>query len=204
LAYHQPHQVTGFHSCDRNVGLDVLNGRYPLRSSRNTWDWLGEGIYFWEYNPVRAIEYATECAQRKQKFAGEIINPFVLGAVIDLGNCLNLVEPVSLKIIEKAYKDLKKLNKKVGKPMPKNKGANRALDCAVIQYIHQSNKADNQPQYDTIRCAFTEGGKVYPTSNFTKRLHIEICVLNPNAIKSYFLPRPIEDFNPYLQSDFHL
>ena len=88
--------------------------------------------------------------------------------------------------------------------MPKNNGANRALDCAVIQYIHQSNRAAGAKEYDTIRCAFTEGGKVYPTSNFTKRLHIEICVLNPNSIKSYFLPRPIAEYNPYLVNDFFI
>jgi hypothetical protein len=179
-----------------------LNGKYPLESSKNKWDWLGEGVYFWEHNPIRAIEYATECAQRKQKFAGNIVNPFVLGAVIDLGNCLNLVEPVSISIIEKSYKALKRINAKSNTPMPKNKGANRALDCAVIQYIHQSNKVIDIKAYDTIRCAFTEGKRVYPTSNFTKKLHIELCVLNPLAIKSYFLPRPIEVFNPYLNSDF--
>ena len=99
MAYHQPFQITGFHSCDRAIGLNILNGKDSLKPSKNKWDWLGEGIYFWEHNPLRAIEYATECAQKKQKFSGQIHNPFVLGSVIDLGNCLNLVEPVSLDII---------------------------------------------------------------------------------------------------------
>lgn len=29
-----------------------------MRSSDNDYDWLGPGIYFWENNPKRAIDYA--------------------------------------------------------------------------------------------------------------------------------------------------
>ncbi len=202
MAYHQPFQITGFHSCDRAVGLNVLNGAYGLKSSLNPWDWLGEGVYFWEQNPARALEYAIDCAEGDQKFSGEIKNPFVIGAIIELGNCLNLLEPKSIAIIEEAYKGLKQTNLKSGLAMPKNKGANRSLDCAVIQYLHQSNRSTNTSTYDTIRSSFNEGGEVYPESNFTKRLHIEICVLNPDNIKGYFLPRPIEEFNPYLHKDY--
>lgn len=100
------------------------------------------------------------------------------------------------------FRAIEKTNRKAGIPLPKNKGANRAIDCAVIQYVHRSNKINGEKEYDTIRCAFGEGEKVYPTSNFTKRLHIEICVVNPALIKSYFLPLPVEDFNPYLKNDF--
>ena len=36
------------------------------------------------------------------------------------------------------------------------------------------------------------------------QLHIEICVLNSNVIKNYFLPRPLDTYNPYLNSTFIL
>ena len=93
---------------------------------------------------------------------------------------------------------MKELFDLLGVDMNVNKGPNRLLDCAVIQYIHESNKQSGIPPYDTIRSSFNEGGSVYPTSNFTNRLHIEICVINPNQIKGYFLPRPVYKFNPYL------
>jgi hypothetical protein len=86
--------------------------------------------------------------------------------------------------------------------MPINNGANRRLDCAVIQYVHQTNKAEGIPEYDTIRSAFLEGEKVYPTSNFTNRLHIEICVINTGLIKGYFLPQPIDKYNPFLKKEY--
>lgn len=198
MSYHQPFQITGFHSCDKEVGLKILNGQDNLIASENSWDWLGPGIYFWEQNPSRALEYAMDSANGKQKNKTPIKTPFVLGAIIELGNCLNLLEPSSLNIVQDAHDYLLKINKKSGESMPVNKGPNRKLDCAVIKYVHETNKLLNLPGYDTIRCAFLEGEPIYPDSNFTSRLHIEICVLNPELIKGYFLPRPIADYNPYL------
>jgi hypothetical protein len=135
LTHHHPFSVIGFHSCDREVGLKVLNGNDDLRASNNPWDWLGEGIYFWEQNPLRALEYAEESAQKKQFNKIPIVTPFVLGAIIELGNCLNLVEAESLQILQTAFEGLKKVTEEAGTAMPKNKGDNRALDCAVIKNL---------------------------------------------------------------------
>jgi len=82
--------------------------------------------------------------------------------------------------------------------MPVNSDKNRALDCAVINYIHQTNKDEGLPAYDTIRCAFPEGNAAYPGAMITSKLHIQLCVCNPNCIKGYFLPRPLAKFNPHL------
>jgi hypothetical protein len=198
LTHHHPFSIIGFHSCDREVGLKVLNGNDDLRASDNPWDWLGEGIYFWEQNPLRALEYAEESAEKKQFNKIPIVTPFVLGAIIELGNCLNLVEAESLQILRTAYNGLKKVTDEADATMPKNKGDNRALDCAVIKYIHYSNKLADKKPFDTIRCAFPEGAEAYPGSKISSRLHIQICVLNPECIKGYFLPRPIKKFNPHL------
>ena len=205
MAYHQPFQITGFHSCDRDVGLRVLNGGDQLKASDNPWDWLGGGVYFWEQNPARALEYATDCATGKQKNKTPIINPFVIGAIIELGNCLNLIEPQSINIVKEAHKALEEMIIEGKEVMPVNKGANRMLDCAVIQYVHEINKRSERfdlKPYDTIRSAFVEGKPIYPGSNFTDRLHIEICVINTDLIKGYFLPRQIDEFNPYIKTDF--
>jgi hypothetical protein len=202
LAYHQPFQITGFHSCDKEVGLRVLNGKDQLKQSENAWDWLGGGVYFWEQNPGRALEYAIEVAKGRQKNNGPIKTPFVIGAIIELGNCLNLMEPNSLSIVKEAHTSLEKMIAGSKQKMPVNKDAKRRLDCAVIQYVHQTNKNQGITPYDTIRSAFLEGDRIYPGSNFTDRLHIEICVINTELIKGYFLPRPIEEFNPYLSKEF--
>jgi hypothetical protein len=198
LSHLQPFTVTGYHSCDREVGLRVLNGQDELKPSTNSWDWLGSGIYFWEQNPLRALEYAVESSKKEQFNKIPIVHPFVIGAILDLGNCLNLVENQSIQILTEAYESLRKLKELVGEEMPVNKKNNRALDCAVFQYIHEVNKAENKPMYDTIRCAFGEGNEAYPGSNISSRLHIQISVINPECIQGYFLPRPLKEFNPNL------
>jgi hypothetical protein len=210
LAHHRPFQAIGFHSCDREVGLRLLNGTDQLKHSTNSWDWLGWGAYFWEQNPQKALEYAIKCAVGKQTYSGDIRTPFIIGAIIELNNCLNLVEPSSIKIVKEAYKELKETMRKSGEGMPKNKGANRALDCAVIQSIHESNKREFElnpngeiKPYDTVRSPFHEGGAIYEGSAFTEGLHIEISVINVNLIRGFFLPRPIEIYNPYLNKEFN-
>jgi hypothetical protein len=39
--------VLAYHGCDASTASQVLNGK-PFRKSQNVYDWLGEGIYFWE------------------------------------------------------------------------------------------------------------------------------------------------------------
>jgi len=202
LAYHQPFEVTAFHSCDKELAMRLLNGSDELRPSNNHWDWLGPGIYFWEQNPHRALTYAEEAAKRHQKFNGKITTPFIIGAMVELGNCLNLIESNSINIVNEAYVDLLSIISDNGETMPVNKGANRQLDCAVIRYIHEINRRVGLPGYDSVRSSFLEGDPIYAGANFTDRLHIEICVRDSAMIKGYFLPRPVEMFNPYLSRKF--
>lgn len=204
MAYHQPFEISAFHSCDKEVGLRILNGEDDLIASENEWDWLGPGIYFWEQNPARALEYAVECAAGQQKNRTRINTPFVIGAIIELGNCLNLLEPASIKMVKKVHNEFIETCKNNGASIPTNKGAIRKLDCSVIKWVHKSTEENQLPTYDTVRSAFNEGGQIYPASNFYDRLHIEICVRNSTLIKGYFLPRPISEFNPYLKKSYSI
>lgn len=180
------------------VGLKLLSGEIELLPSENSWDWLGPGSYFWEQDPSRSLQYATENAAGKQKNRQPAKTPFVIGAIIELGNCLNLVESTSLQILTEAYTALKELSDKSGRQLPVNKENNRALDCAVINYIHKAQKDAGEPSYDSVRCAFPEGEEAYPGAMITSRLHIQICICNPECIKGFFLPRPVKTFNPFL------
>ncbi|MCK5154882.1 MAG: hypothetical protein KAQ69_00530 [Spirochaetales bacterium] len=53
-----------------------------MKKSTQDHDWLGEGMYFWENNYERALEWS------KTKHT----NPAVLGALIDLGQCLDFID----------------------------------------------------------------------------------------------------------------
>lgn len=182
--------------------MKILTGNAELMPSNNTWDWLGNGVYFWEQNPARALEYAIENARGIQFNKIKIRMPFVLGANIELGNCLNLIDMNSLQIVRQAYLLLLEIFTRPALNIPINKGNNRALDCAVFKHLHRSNEETGRPPYDTIRCPFREGKEIYPGAAFTDRMHIQISVLNMEKITGYFLPKPIKKFNPYLHQPF--
>lgn len=201
MAFHQPFQITGFHSCDRDVGLRIVNGKEGLKPSSNSWDWLGGGIYFWEQNPIRALEYAEESARGTQYNKVPIKTPFIIGAIIELGNCLNLVEPTSLGVVKQAHDSMMAALLETKKKIPVNQGANRQLDCAVIKYLHEIRRRSGERPFDTIRSPFHEAELLYADANFSARLHIEICVINPEMIKGYFLPLPVQEYNPYINMD---
>lgn len=77
--------IIGFHGCDEDVANKVVMGEDNLKASENDYDWLGHGVYFWENNQERALQWAVDNSKRK---GSNIKNPAVLGAVIDLGFCL--------------------------------------------------------------------------------------------------------------------
>jgi hypothetical protein len=200
MSSNYPLEVTGYHSCNKEIGLKVLNGQDSFRASNNRWDWLGLGLYFWEQNPLRALEYAIDSAKGEQFNKVRIKIPFVLGTSIHLGKCLNLLEPQSLSIMAATYGCLVQIFECSGLPLPQNDGPKRLLDCAVIKFVHQFNAMFGVPPYDTVRAAFQEGNEVFPSATFTTQSHLQICVCNLEMIKGYFLPRPLEDYNPYLNS----
>ncbi len=181
--------ILGYHGCRRSVGEKLLNGE-AFEPSENDYDWLGSGIYFWESNPVRALEWATFL--KKQNKWQEDTEPFVVGAVIDLGYCLDLLTASGLSAVQSAHRNFELNMQQSGITMPTNTGGEdlllRRLDCAVINYLHTVQtriKPDASP-FDTVRGVFIEGDRLYENSGFREKTHIQICVRNPRVIKGVF------------------
>jgi hypothetical protein len=176
--------VLGYHGCDRSIGERLLSGKDLLQRSENAYDWLGPGIYFWEANPQRALEFATEKRSRKDG----IQKPFVIGAVIDHGLCLDLTTKDSLEDLQSAHESLMATIVADGAPAPVNGPTSwmRYLDCAVIRRLHEIIDDSNSPAIDSVRGIFQEGDPIYPGSAFLEKTHIQIAVLNPDCIKAIF------------------
>lgn len=192
-----PNIVIGFHGCDQKVFEKILYKHESFKSSVNSYDWLGNGMYFWENNLERAREWA-EAGKNNSK--SKIKTPAVIGAVIDLGYCLNLLDSNNIQVLKNQYAILEAEMKLTGQPMPQNKNAKnntdfllRYLDCAVIERLHTAKKESEGREYDSVRGVFFEGRPIYENSGFMEQSHIQICVRNPNCIKGFFAPREIDD-----------
>jgi hypothetical protein len=165
-----------------------LCGETTFATSRNEWDWLGSGIYFWEANPLRAFEFANE-----QKERGKFNDPYIVGAVLDFGYCLDLTSSTGVEAVAAAYDSFVEFTSRAGKPMPKNKGGSdmllRELDCAVINHLHRIREAATPPlaPFDSVKGVFlAEGGQIYEGSGFYKKTHIQICIRTRPCIKGVF------------------
>lgn len=177
--------MLGYHGCSKKVADEVL-ATNSFSPSENNYDWLGHGRYFWQSNPQRALQFANE----KMARAKADWEPAVLGAVIDLGFCLDLSTEDGARQVISAYNALKVIQESTGLPLPGNVGGTdrflRKLDCAVIQVLHGIRKSNDLDQVDTVVGMFEEGGPLYEGSGFRSKTHIQICVHNPSAIKGIF------------------
>lgn len=173
--------VLGYHGCSAEIAEAVLSGT-PFKFSANDYDWLGPGVYFWQSNPKRALQFATE--KRSREKAGW--RCAVVGAVIDLGLCLDLTTDMGIAEVRAAKDAFDHLQSKAKLELPVNKPSLPRLDCAVIRTLHEIRSDENEPAVDTVLGIFTEGEKVYQSSNFFEKTHIQICVCNPEQIKGVF------------------
>lgn len=190
--------MLGYHGCDKAIADRAVAGEIDLIRSERDYDWLGPGAYFWESDPVRAKEFAEWKANR-----GDFTRPVVIGAVIDLRNCLDLVARENVELLRKAHKAFSKIQKMADLPIPKNRSVKgqpnndrilRFLDCAVFRHLHsilegQADGPERIEPFDTVRGMFVEGRKVYPGSGFRQQSHVQIAVINSRCIRGVFFPR---------------
>ena len=186
-----PNLIIGFHGCDEETFEKVIYKGEDLKPSANPYDWLGNGIYFWEQSLGRAWRWANDSIKFLKQTKGTIKNPAVIGAVINLGYCLNLLDNNCIDLLKNQY-ELFSIGMEIANvEMPVNKGYQRNLDCAVIESLHNQRKSNGKVPFDSVRGVFIEGKEIYPSSGFMSNSHIQICVRNPNCIKGYFAPREV-------------
>jgi hypothetical protein len=146
---------------------------------------LGSGIYFWADSPERAWDWANN--QPKSK---EIRKPFVIGALIYPGPCLNLTDYGVIEQLRVAHRVVAASFKPA--EMPQNTLMQdgitmlRRLDCAVIETLHRLREDQNEEPYDSVYGVFDEGRLAYDGAGFKEKTHIQLAVRNPAIIVGYF------------------
>lgn len=181
--------VLGYHGCDAVTAKKLVNGIEKQIPSDKPYDWLGNGFYFWEDSYSRAFKWAQDVA----KIKGSLVNePAVVGAILDLGNCLNLIDAESLELVKAAHKAYLNLCQVSGLKPAQNKGKDlraRYLDMAVFETLHKLRQDEKKQAFDSVRAFFVEGEPLYENAGLHTLDHIQICIRNPNNILGYFLPR---------------
>lgn len=181
--------VLGYHGCDAATAQKIITGLDELIPSTNEYDWLGSGLYFWEDSYDRAMQWAQ--AERKNPDS-PIKTPAVLGAIIDLGNCLNLIDSEHLDLVKAAHEAYLDLCNTSGLKPAENKGKDlraRYLDKAVFETLHTLRRQEKKISFDSVRAFFVEGEPLYENAGLHSLDHIQICVRDSRQVAGYFLPR---------------
>ena len=173
--------IIAYHGCDESVVRHALLTGEPLADSENDYDWLGTGIYFWEFGPERALEWAAEVKKRNPR---RIRRPAVLGAVINLGHCFDLLDTHCTSALSACWE----LYQRRAAVLPENSGPFHRLDCAVINFGLPILETESSSSYHTVRGVFQEGQPAFTGSDIRKKSHIQICVRDSAAILGYFKP----------------
>jgi hypothetical protein len=178
--------------------------------SRNKYDWLGDGIYFWENGLRRAREWADEFVRGPSG---------IVSAEVELGRCLDLADTEHLILIRQTYFDLVETYRRQGLRMPVNReirprsfktlqmldGFNRwvyrwvagvefnrsvehklrYLDSLVINKFIE--RTDGILQVQTMRYPFEEGEPVFPGSKIRTQSHVQLAVRDVTCIRNISL-----------------
>ncbi len=169
-----PRTIVGYHGCSQEAADRILSEQQFLPSTR-TYDWLGAGVYFWEYAPYRALDWAI----LKSAHAGG--KPAVIRATIKLGRCLNLLDIEHIPGLLKAYTSFAETIEEARLPCNTERGAH-FLDRLIIDAYCRAITRRAASPFQTVRGSFAEGDPIYPGSKILQKAHTQIAVRDTTCI----------------------
>lgn len=142
-----------------------------LTSHSNTYNWLGEGIYFWHNNPRRAFFWATQVSGRKK--------PAVIAVPIEYNcnRCFDLRKKEHFKIIEDFIEKLIAFEDSIDFSKLHKNDKYKCIGAACDFFF-----TEGQPKFDLIYGEFIiDDG--FKTSGILVEMTPQICVKNDNVIQ---------------------
>ena len=198
--YHRT--VVGYHGTGLSTALRIVTRVEGFRWSRRDFDWLGHGVYFWEYAPQQAKDWAELRRRHFQKKksptaedARRANEPVaVVASMIRLGCCFDLLDPENVRYLLNLFDEYRQSMDLAGESLPENNRKYRKLDCAVFEYAYKLIQAKyERPSIDTSRGVYVPAGgdrRVWDSSWISRNAHIQICVRNPSCILGTWLHDP--------------
>lgn len=147
--------LIGYHGCDITTRDGLVTGRLQPKPSQNPYDWLYDGMYFFEGDSARALKLAKAASGRPTQSLTRqpIATPAVVGVVLDIDRIFDLTTQNGIDNFAVAAANIEAAYKHDGKPVPKNAPAfegdtenlHRAFDREVCRMVHEyRNTAHSQ------------------------------------------------------------
>lgn len=177
MAFDYDRTVVAFHGTQRSTAERLIAGT-PFGPSENDDDWLGHGIYFWEYAPQQAWWWA----ERRYGAA----DAAVVGALVRLGRCIDLLDPSNATLLTIAHRELEGALTAAGQTLKNNMNKHKYRDCAVFNYLF-AKLGMQSIQVESTRAVFVPleaGGlpRLWERSGIFRGAHIQLSVREANNI----------------------
>jgi hypothetical protein len=182
--YHDYHRtIVAFHGTTRAVAEHLVDGG-DFVPSGNTDDWLGSGIYFWEYAPKQAWWWVKTFKMKSE--------PAVVGAMIRLGNCFDLLDPDNVQLLKRLYSGMVDQWSAEGTAGPSNFRHRRNIECAVFNFHHARAAAIGKPidSYRSVYVPTAKSKRIWKGTWIYEEAHIQVSVRNPRNILAVWHVRP--------------
>lgn len=157
-----PSTVTGYHGTLAESARTIV-AQQRMNKSKNSYDWLGDGVYFWQDYREHAKVWAFD------NYPGQKVG--ILKTSIDLGTCLDFPSRLFESMRIAAIVELERRCNAGGRPMPVNKGKNFALDRETINLLCQNFDRT----IDSVRDNFAEDFVGFGSPHGL-RSHTHLCV----------------------------
>ena len=192
--YHRT--VIGYHGTDRRTAEKIVLRQASFQWYDRPGDWMGNGVYYWEYGPKQAWWWA-ELRRRQRKWTEPIA---VVASMIRLGFCFDLLDPDNARDLKSFYHDYVETQTALRLPVPTNQRRHKNLDKAIFEYAYaaieqEDEKSGEKDKVDTCRGVYVRpghAGRLWNSSWVEHGTFIQLLVRNPDCILGSWLVKPIE------------
>jgi hypothetical protein len=172
-------ELVGYHGTNMESARQILKTGFT--PSRNQYDWLGKGVYFWQDAPYRAWHWAGEYCKNK---GGD---PAVIRSVVEIGRdeFMDLLDysqhPNWANRLGRTHEYLQQQTRSV---LPPNKRAigYHALDRLVVDTLIEDILKPVNINILAVRACFQEGEEIYQGSAIYNKSHIQVAVRDTSSI----------------------
>ncbi len=134
-AFDYDRTVVAFHGTRRAAARSLIRGE-AFGVSENDDDWLGHGIYLWEYAPQQAWWWA------RRRYGADAA---VVGSLVRLGRCLDLLDPSNTGLLGAAHDDLNETLAAAGQKLPANANNHKLPRLCRVQLALRASRSRRPP-----------------------------------------------------------
>jgi hypothetical protein len=165
-------KIVGHHGTSKRIADQVLSQGFL--TSKNSYDWLGDGVYFWQNAPLRALNWATKT------FGADGV---AIEADIEVRDFINLLDTEWMSWLTDVHDQYLFEIKKKGQAPPLQTERAHRLDREVINFGITILEQGGHTVRGVIG-SFREGRPVFPNSALYSESHVQIAVRDLSLISN--------------------